>query len=311
MIFSNIGAAIGHTPLVKLNRITSGKHAEIFAKVEFSNPGGSVKDRIALSMIDDAEKNGRLKPGFVIIEPTSGNTGIGLAMVAAARGYEIILVMPDTMSEERRKILAGYGAQLVLTPGKKGMKGAIEKAEELCVTTNNAFMPDQFTNQANSAAHELTTGPEFLKALDGEKIDAFIFGVGTGGTLTGVGRCLRKNGIDSKIIAVEPEDSPVLSGGQPGPHKIQGIGAGFVPDILDTGLIDQVITVSNQEAMDTARELAKKEGMLVGISSGAVTAACLKFLEENKKANGKLRLCTLFPSNGERYLSTELFKDLS
>jgi cysteine synthase A len=232
-------------------------------------------------------------------------------MVAAARGYEIILVMPDTMSEERRKILAGYGAQLVLTPGKKGMKGAIEKAEELCVITNNAFMPDQFTNQANSAAHELTTGPEFLKALDGEKIDAFIFGVGTGGTLTGVGRCLRKNGIDSKIIAVEPEDSPVLSGGQPGPHKIQGIGAGFVPDILDTGLIDQVITVSNQEAMDTARELAKKEGMLVGISSGAVTAACLKFLEENKKANGKLRLCTLFPSNGERYLSTELFKDLS
>lgn len=305
MILNDIVDRIGNTALVRLKRLVEG--AEILAKVEFLNPGGSVKDRIARSMVAEAEKSGQLKPGQVIIEPTSGNTGIGLAMVAAAKGYRLILAMPETMSIERRKILQAYGAELVLTPGSGGMKGAIQKAEELVAATPGAFMPAQFDNPANPAAHEFTTGPEIIKALDGEKIDAFIFGVGTGGTLTGIGRCLRKNGIDAPIIAVEPEASPVLSGGAPGPHKIQGIGAGFVPKNLDRSLISEVITVSNEEAMQTARTLAWKEGLLVGISSGAAAAACMKYVARHQTAGKPLRLVTLFPSNGERYLSTELF----
>ena len=307
MILNDITERIGQTSLVRLKNIVGPN--EIIAKVEFSNPGGSVKDRIAKSMILEAEKTGRLRPGSVIVEPTSGNTGIGLAMVAAARGYRIILTMPETMSVERRKILRGYGAELVLTPGAAGMKGAIQKAEELLKQTTDAFMPGQFTNPANPAAHEFSTGPEILEALDGEKVDAFIFGVGTGGTLTGIGRCLRKNGIDIPLIAVEPDGSPVLSGGNPGPHKIQGIGAGFIPEILDTSLISEVIRVTNDEAMQAARDLAQKNGLMVGISSGAATAACKKFFAENAYKHQPLKVVTLFASNGERYLSTELFPD--
>ncbi len=307
MILKDISERIGNTPLVSMRRLVEG--AEILAKVEFLNPGGSVKDRIARSMIIEAEKNGQIKPGDLIIEPTSGNTGIGLAMVAAARGYRIILTMPETMSIERRKILRGYGAELVLTPGSAGMKGAIERAHELMEKTPGAFMPGQFTNPANPAAHEFSTGPEILEALDGEQIDAFIFCVGTGGTLTGIGRCLRKNGVDTPIIAVEPEDSPVLSGGKPGPHKIQGIGAGFIPEILDRSLISEVIQVGNEEAMAMARRISCEEGLMVGISSGAAAAACKKYIESNRRSDRAVRVLTLFPSNGERYLSTELFPE--
>lgn len=307
MILKDISERIGNTPLVSMRRLI--KDAEILAKVEFLNPGGSVKDRIARSMIIEAEKNGHIKPGDLIIEPTSGNTGIGLAMVAAARGYRIILTMPETMSIERRKILRGYGAELVLTPGSAGMKGAIERAHELMEKTPGAFMPGQFTNPANPAAHEFSTGPEILDALDGEKVDAFIFCVGTGGTLTGIGRCLRKNGVDTPIIAVEPEGSPVLSGGKPGPHKIQGIGAGFIPEILDRSLISEVIQVGNEEAMAMARRISCEEGLMVGISSGAAAAACKKYIESNRRSDRAVRVLTLFPSNGERYLSTELFPE--
>lgn len=307
MILKDISERIGNTPLVSMRRLIEG--AEILAKVEFLNPGGSVKDRIARSMIIEAEKNGQIKPGDLIIEPTSGNTGIGLAMVAAARGYRIILTMPETMSIERRKILRGYGAELVLTPGSAGMKGAIERAHELLEKTPGAFMPGQFTNPANPAAHEYSTGPEILEALDGEKVDAFIFCVGTGGTLTGIGRCLRKNGVDTPIIAVEPEGSPVLSGGKPGPHKIQGIGAGFIPEILDRSLISEVIQVGNEEAMAMARRISSEEGLMVGISSGAAAAACEKYIEKNRRSERAVRVLTLFPSNGERYLSTELFPE--
>lgn len=307
MILKDISERIGNTPLVSMRRLIEG--AEILAKVEFLNPGGSVKDRIARSMISEAEKNGQIKPGDLIIEPTSGNTGIGLAMVAAARGYRIILTMPETMSIERRKILRGYGAELVLTPGSAGMKGAIERAHELLEKTPGAFMPGQFTNPANPAAHEYSTGPEILEALDGEKVDAFIFCVGTGGTLTGIGRCLRKNGVDTPIIAVEPEGSPVLSGGKPGPHKIQGIGAGFIPEILDRSLISEVIQVGNEEAMAMARRISSEEGLMVGISSGAAAAACEKYIEKNRRSERAVRVLTLFPSNGERYLSTELFPE--
>ncbi|MEW6710768.1 MAG: cysteine synthase A [Candidatus Riflebacteria bacterium] len=303
----DITERIGNTPMVRLRHLTD--EGEIIAKVEFLNPGGSVKDRIARSMIIEAERCGHLSPGKVIVEPTSGNTGIGLAMVAAARGYRIVLTMPETMSVERRKILKAYGAELVLTPGSAGMRGAIEKASELMAQMENAYMPGQFSNPANPAAHEFTSGPEIIEALDGEKVDAFIFGVGTGGTLTGIGHCLRKNGIDTPIIAVEPEASPVLSGGKPGPHKIQGIGAGFVPEILDRSLISEVIQVSNEEAMEAARRLASTEGLLVGISSGAAAAACVKYLRRNRVAGRKLRVITLFASNGERYMSTELFPD--
>lgn len=307
MIFKDISERIGNTAMVSMRHLVEG--AEILAKVEFLNPGGSVKDRIAKSMIVEAEKSGQIKPGDLIIEPTSGNTGIGLAMVAAARGYRIILTMPETMSIERRKILKAYGAELVLTPGSAGMKGAIDKAHELKEKTPGAFMPGQFTNPANPAAHEFATGPEILEALDGEKVDAFVFCVGTGGTLTGIGRCLRKNGIDTPIIAVEPEGSPVLSGGKPGPHKIQGIGAGFIPEILDTSLISEVIQVGNEEAMAMARRISCEEGLMVGISSGAAVAACKKYIEKNRRSEKALRLVTLFPSNGERYLSTELFPE--
>lgn len=309
MVLNDIIGRIGNTSLVRLNRLTSGINGEIIAKVEFSNPGGSVKDRIAKSMILEAEKCGKLTPKSVIIEPTSGNTGIGLAMVAAAKGYRTILTMPDTMSIERRKILKAYGAELVLTPGSGGMKAAIEKARELTEEIEGAFSPGQFVNPANPAAHEFNTGPEILSDLKGEEIDAYIFGVGTGGTLTGIGRCLRKNAIEAPIIAVEPEGSPVLSGGKPGPHKIQGIGAGFIPEILDTSLISEVIQVTNEEAMETARQLASKEGLFVGISSGAAVAACLKYLQKNCSSVKRLKVLTLFPSNGERYLSTELFPE--
>ena len=310
MIIENIAQGIGNTPMVKLNKICDSQEGEILAKVEYYNPGGSVKDRIALSMIESGERSGRLVKDSVIIEPTSGNTGIGLAMVTAAKGYKLILTMPETMSDERKKILRAYGAELVLTPGADGMKGAIQKAQELAATTEKVFTPDQFANPANAIAHETYTGPEILRSLGGRKVDAFVFGVGTGGTLTGVARCLQKNNIDAPVFAVEPEASPVLSGGNPGPHKIQGIGAGFVPEVLDTELISDVIKVSNQEAFETARKLAYSEGLFVGISSGAATAACKKIIDENRLGKKEVRIVTLFPSNGERYLSTELFAHL-
>jgi cysteine synthase A len=310
MILENISQGIGNTPMVKLNKVCEPQSGEILAKVEYYNPGGSVKDRIALSMIESGERSGKLDKDSVIIEPTSGNTGIGLAMVAAAKGYQLILTMPETMSDERKKILRAYGAKLVLTEGAAGMKGAIEKAKELAEKNEKVFTPDQFANPANAIAHETYTGPEILGALGGKKVDAFVFGVGTGGTLTGIARCLKKNNIDAPVFAVEPENSPVLSGGKPGPHKIQGIGAGFVPQVLDTSLITDVIQVSNEEAFATARKLACNEGLLVGISSGAVTAACKKIINENRLGKKPVRIVTLFPSNGERYLSTELFAHL-
>ncbi len=310
MIKNNISERIGKTSIVKLKSLAENVHGEVLAKVEFLNPGGSVKDRIALSMIEDAEKSGKIKPGDLLIESTSGNTGIGLAMVAAAKGYRLILTMPETMSMERRKILAAYGATLELTPGDKGMKGAILRAEELMKQYPDAYSPGQFTNPANPAAHEFNTGPEIIEDIKGMQIDAFIFGVGTGGTITGIGRALRKAGIMAPLIAVEPAGSPVLSGGKPGPHKIQGIGAGFIPEILDTKLIDKVIQVENEEAMIMARSIAANQGIFVGISSGAAAAASVKYLKEFSTAEKPLRVLTLFPSNGERYLSTELFADL-
>ena len=295
---------IGNTSLVRLSSIT-GPGFNIYAKVESSNPGGSVKDRVALAMIKEAEKQGKIFPSCTLVEPTSGNTGIGLAMVAAAYNIKLILTMPETMSIERRKLMSAYGAEIVLTSGKDGMKGAIAKAQEIVSETPGAFMADQFSNSANPAAHEETTGPEIIRDLKGIKIDAFIFVVGTGGTLTGVGRALRKEGINAPIIAVEPADSPVISGGKPGPHKIQGIGAGFVPLNLDTSLIAEIIKVENEEAFEWARKLAKQEGILAGISSGAALCACMKYraLHSDKPLN----LVTLFPDSGERYLSTELF----
>lgn len=302
MIFNNIYEAIGNTPLVKLNRLTNDSMAEVLVKVEFFNPGGSVKDRIALSMIEAAEKEGILKEGQTIIEPTSGNTGIGIAMVAAAKGYRVIFVMPETMSIERRKLMKAYGAEFVLTEGAKGMPGAIEMAEKLA-KENGYFMPQQFANLANPAIHMKTTALEILKQTDG-KVDAFVAGVGTGGTITGVGTIIKKELPDVKIVAVEPADSPVLSEGRKGPHKIQGIGAGFIPEILDVKVIDEITTITNEESFETAREVAKKEGILVGISSGAAIAAALKKAKE--LGSGK-RVVVLAPDTGERYLSTELF----
>lgn len=293
---------IGQTPVVKLNRFTDENSAEIYLKLEYMNPGSSVKDRIALAMIESAEKNGKLKEGDTIIEPTSGNTGIGLAMVAAAKGYKAILVMPETMSMERRNLLKAYGAELVLTPGPDGMKGAIAKAKELS-EEKGYFMPQQFENEANPEVHRLTTGPEIVEQM-GDQLDAFISGIGTGGTLTGAGSVLREKYPDIKIIAVEPADSPVLSGGKPGPHKIQGIGAGFVPSILDTDLYDQIITVSTDEAFENARRAAKEEGILGGISSGAAISAAVQVAKELGK--GK-KVLAIIPSNGERYLSTPLY----
>ena len=295
---------IGGTPLVRINNLGS-THAEVVAKVEFFNPGGSVKDRIALAMIEAAEKGGWLKPGGLIIEPTSGNTGVGLALVAAVRGYKLILTMPETMSIERRKLAAAYGAEIVLTAGADGMKGAIAKALELQKQHPGSFIPQQFENPANPAYHTLTTGPEIWQDTDG-KVDALVAGVGTGGTLTGTGEYLKAKNPDIKIYAVEPDTSPVLSGGTPGPHKIQGIGARFVPKVLKTDLITGVITVSAENAGKTAREAAAKEGLLVGISSGAALYAALELAQKPEFA-GK-RIVALLPDTGERYLSTWLFE---
>ena len=306
-LVQNITQLIGDTPLVRLNRVVPEDSAEVYVKLEYQNPGSSVKDRIAISMIEVAEKEGVLKPGTTIIEPTSGNTGIGLAMVAAAKGYKAILVMPETMSIERRNLLRAYGAQLVLTPGAEGMKGTIRRAEELQAENPDYFMPQQFKNQANVKVHIETTGPEIVEAInsyDG-KLDAFISGIGTGGTITGAGSILKQNFPNIKIFAVEPAASPVLSGGKPGPHKIQGIGAGFVPDILNTGVYDGIIPVENEEAFETARRVAKEEGILGGISSGAAIFAALKVAKELGK--GK-RVVAVLASNGERYLSTPLYQ---
>ncbi|AEH46148.1 cysteine synthase A [Parageobacillus thermoglucosidasius] len=300
---NSVTELIGDTPAVKLNRIVDEDSADVYLKLEFMNPGSSVKDRIALAMIEAAEKEGKIKPGDTIVEPTSGNTGIGLAMVAAAKGYKAILVMPDTMSLERRNLLRAYGAELVLTPGSQGMRGAIAKAEEL-VKEHGYFMPQQFKNEANPEIHRLTTGKEIVEQM-GDQLDAFIAGVGTGGTITGAGQVLREKYPNIKIYAVEPADSPVLSGGKPGPHKIQGIGAGFVPDILDTSIYDGVITVTTEEAFAAARRAAREEGILGGISSGAAIHAALKIAKQLGK--GK-KVLAIIPSNGERYLSTPLYQ---
>jgi cysteine synthase A len=305
-IYADITKTVGNTPLVRLNRIGKDSGAEIAVKLEFFNPLSSVKDRIGVAMIEAAERDGKLKPGGLIVEPTSGNTGIALAFVAAARGYKLILTMPETMSIERRTLLKIFGAELVLTPGPEGMKGAIRKAEEIVASTPGAFMPQQFKNPANVGIHQKTTAEELWRDTDG-KIDILVSGVGTGGTITGVASVLKKRKPSFKAIAVEPAGSPVLSGGKPGPHKIQGIGAGFVPDILGREFIDEIITVVEEDAGKNARRMAREEGILVGISSGAAITAALKVAErpENK---GKL-IVVIIPSCGERYLSTWLFAD--
>lgn len=302
-VTSNITELIGETPIVKLKGSENENHAEIYVKLEFMNPGSSVKDRIALSMIEAAEKDGILKEGDTIIEPTSGNTGIGLAMVAAAKGYNIVVVMPDSMSLERRNLLQAFGAELILTPGADGMKGAIQKAEQL-KEEKGYFMPQQFRNEANPEVHERTTGKEIVKQMK-DGLDAFVSGIGTGGTITGAGKVLKEHFKDIKIYAVEPEDSPVLSGGSPGPHKLQGLGAGFVPKVLNTDVYDAVIRVSTEEAFTASREVAKNEGILGGISSGAAIAAAKQVAK--KLGKGKKVLAVL-PDNGERYLSTPLFQ---
>lgn len=307
-VFEKITDLIGNTPLLKLTNYMKEQklNVEIYGKLEFFNPAGSVKDRIAKAMIEDAEAKGLLKTGSVIIEPTSGNTGIGLAASASSKGYKTILTMPETMSIERRSLLKAYGAKLVLTDGAKGMKGAIEKAEELAEEIPNSFIPSQFTNPANPAAHYDTTGPEIWEDTDG-KIDIFVAGVGTGGTLSGVGAYLKSKNPNIKIIAVEPSDSPILSKGISGPHKIQGIGAGFIPDTLNTDIYDEIITVESEEAFETGRTLAKKEGLLVGISSGAAVFAAAK-LAKRPENKGKM-IVALLPDTGERYLSTPMFTE--
>jgi len=302
-IANSVLELIGQTPIVKLNRIPEENIADIYLKLEYFNPGSSVKDRIALAMVEAAEKSGQLKEGDTIIEPTSGNTGIGLALVASAKGYKSILVMPETMSLERRNLLRAYGAELVLTPGPEGMKGAIAKAEELA-KEEGYFLPQQFNNTANPEVHRQTTGPEIVEAFGDEGLDAFIAGIGTGGTITGAGEVLREKYPNIKIYAVEPKDSPVLSGGKPGPHKIQGIGAGFVPSILNTELYDGIIQITTEEAFEYARRAAKEEGILGGISSGAAISAAIKVAKELGK--GK-KVLAIIPSNGERYLSTPLY----
>ena len=307
-IYTSADQLIGHTPLLELTHIEKkfDLKAKILAKLEYFNPAGSVKDRIARAMIDDAEASGRLTPGSVIIEPTSGNTGIGLAAVAAARGYRIIIVMPDTMSVERRQLMKAYGAELVLTEGAKGMKGAIARAQELAAEIPGSFIPSQFTNPANPKAHYLTTGPEIWEDTDGT-VDIFVAGVGTGGTITGVGTYLKEQKPEVKVVAVEPASSLVLSTGIPGPHKIQGIGAGFVPDVLNTNVFDEIVTVTNEDAFATGKLIGKAEGVLVGISSGAAVRAAIQ-LAQREENTGKT-IVVLLPDTGDRYLSTPLFAD--
>jgi len=299
----NITQIIGGTPVVKLRNVVDDNAADVYVKLEYQNPGGSVKDRIALAMIEKAEQDGILKPGSTIVEATSGNTGIGLSWVGAAKGYNVIITMPETMSQERRNLLKAYGAELVLTPGSEAMKGAIKKAKEL-KEEHGYFEPQQFENPANPEIHELTTGPELVEQFEGRQIDAFLAGVGTGGTLSGVGKVLKKEYPNVEIVAIEPEASPVLSGGEPGPHKLQGLGAGFVPDTLNTEVYDSIIKVGNDTAMDMARRVAREEGILAGISSGAAIYAAIQKAKELGK--GKT-VVTVLPSNGERYLSTPLY----
>ncbi|MDR4432843.1 cysteine synthase A [Bacillus tequilensis] len=303
-VANSITELIGNTPIVKLNRLTDENSADVYLKLEYMNPGSSVKDRIGLAMIEAAEKEGKLKAGDTIIEPTSGNTGIGLAMVAAAKGFKAILVMPDTMSMERRNLLRAYGAELVLTPGAEGMKGAIQKAEELA-EKHGYFVPQQFNNPSNPEIHRQTTGKEIVEQFGDDQLDAFVAGIGTGGTITGAGEVLKEAYPSIKIYAVEPSDSPVLAGGKPGPHKIQGIGAGFVPDILNTEVYDEIFPVKNEEAFEYARRAAREEGILGGISSGAAIYAALQVAK--KLGKGK-KVLAVIPSNGERYLSTPLYQ---
>lgn len=305
-IYNSVTELIGKTPIVKLNKIVPEDSADVFVKLEFFNPGGSVKDRIALSMIEKAEHDGLLKPGDTIIEPTSGNTGIGLSMVGVAKGYKVIIVMPETMSIERRLLMKGYGAELILTPGADGISGSIREAERLA-KENGYFLPLQFENEANPLVHEKTTGPEIHQAFGVNGLDAFVAGIGTGGTITGAGRELKRVYPKIELIGVEPAESAILEGKEAGPHKIQGIGTGFVPKTLDTSVYDKVLSISGDEAMETAREVGRKEGILVGISSGSAIAAALKVAKELRK--GK-KVLAVVPDNGERYLSTALYQEI-
>lgn len=303
-IYQSVTELVGHTPIVKLNKVVGEDSADVYVKLEFYNPGSSVKDRIALAMIEKAEKDGSLKAGNTIVEPTSGNTGIGLAMIGAAKGYRVVIAMPETMSIERRKLMQAYGAELILTPGSEGITGSINKAKELA-EQEGYFMPLQFENPANPEIHEKSTGKEIENAFESKGLDAFVAGIGTGGTITGAGRELKRVYPDLKIYGVEPAESAILEGGQPGPHKIQGIGTGLVPKVLDTEIFDQAIAVSSEDAMATAREVGRKEGLLVGISSGAAIHAALKVAKELGK--GK-KVLAIVPDNGERYLSTALYQ---
>lgn len=304
-IFDDISKLIGNTPIVKINNINETNNS-VYGKLEFFNPTSSIKDRIAVNMIDDAEKKGILRPGSVIIEPTSGNTGLGLVMVAAARGYKLIITMPETMSIERQKLMRQLGAELALTDGTKGMKGAVEMAEKLHSDIPGSFMPQQFNNSSNPEIHYKTTGPEIWNDLDG-KVDYFVAGVGTGGTITGAGKFLKEKNPSIKIIAIEPASSPVISGGQPGKHAIQGIGAGFIPNVLNTKIIDEIITISDDEAIQTAKLLAKKEGILAGISAGAAMRAALEIAQRDSVQSKNILV--IIPDTGERYISTDLFKN--